>query len=480
MRPRWAVAVAVAALVTACSSPPPPRTDLADELAARIGIEAVYAHLEALQDIADRHGGNRAQGTPGYDASVDYVAGLLRDKGFDVQTPEFDRYGGTRGGAPLLTINGRGHPVDKASLLIDTGPAGLSALTLRPPRAAGCTVADYGRTDVRRAIVVVDDTGCSLVVKQKTAVARGAVGVLVVTGTGGRGSPPELFTTGYYRELTIPVGIIDADVNAALRRTSAPVRLRLDGRPVLAKSRNVLAQTKTGDSRNVVVAGAHLDSVGGGPGINDNGTGVAAVLETALQLGSSPQTANAVRFAFWGSEEIGLEGSRAYLRGLDAEQLKDMALYLNFDMLGSPNPGYFTYDGDQSTATEPVPVPEGSAAVERLLAGYLNLAGVRPADMPLGNATDYQPFLAAGVPIGGLTTGAAQQKTAVQARLWGGRAATAFDPNYHTGRDTVDNVDRRALGIMAPGVAFAVGTYAQSTDGVNGVPSRDERDREVP
>ncbi|MGE2716851.1 M20/M25/M40 family metallo-hydrolase [Mycolicibacterium litorale] len=480
MRLRWAVTAAAAALVAACSSPPPPQTDLADDLAARIGIDALYAHLEALQDVAERNGGNRAQGTPGFDASVDYVAGLLRDKGFDVQTPEFDRYGGTRGGAPLLTVNGRGHPVDKASLLLDTGPAGISAVTLRPAKAAGCTAADYGRTDVRRAIAVVDDTGCSVVAKQNAALARGAVGVLVATAGAGRGSPPGLFEPGYYRQLTIPVGIIGADVNAALRRTTAPVRLRLDGEPVMTKSRNVLAQTKTGDARNVVMAGAHLDSVAGGPGINDNGTGVAAVLETALQLGSSPQIDNAVRFAFWGSEEIGLEGSRAYLRGLDAEHLDDIAVYLNFDMLGSPNAGYFTYDGDQSAATAPVPVPEGSAGVERLLAGYLNLAGVRPADMPLSNATDYEPFLAAGVPIGGLTTGAAQPKTAVQARLWGGRAAAAFDPNYHTRRDTVDNVDRRALGIMAPGVAFAVGAYAQSTDGPNGVPPRDERDRKAP
>jgi hypothetical protein len=118
-----------------------------------------------------------------------------------------------------------------------------------------------------------------------------------------------------------------------------------------------------------------------------------------------------------------------------------------------------------------------SAGIERTLAGYLNLAGVRPADLPLGKTTDYSPFLAAGVPIGGATTGAAQRKTEVQARLWGGRAGVAFDPNYHTPRDTIDNVDRHALSITGPAVAFVVGTYAQSIDGVNGVPPRDRRNR---
>jgi len=472
------ITLAVAALTAACApapAPPPPLS--AADLAAKVTTDALYAHLDALQRIADANDGNRAEGTAGYDASLDYVAKALRDKGFDVQTPEFDRYGGTRGGSPRLTVSGRGLTVEKASLLVDTGPGGIEAATLRPAKPAGCSAGDYGGVDVKGAIAVVDDTVCSVVVKQNVAVARGAVGLLVVT-PGTNGSPPTLFSPGYYRELTVPVGIIGSDVNAALRRTSAPVRLRLDGRPVLVKSRNVVAQTKTGDSANVVVVGAHLDSVAGGPGINDNGTGVAATLETALQLGSSPQVANAVRFAFWGSEEIGLEGSRAYVRGLNREQLNDIALYLNFDMLGSPNAGYFTYDGDQSAASAPAAdVPEGSAGIERLLAGHLNFAGVRPADMPLSDATDYDPFRAAGIPVGGATTGGAQQKSAVQARLWGGRAGAAFDPNYHTLRDNLVNLDRHALEIMGPSVAFAVASYAQSIGGPNGVPARDQRNR---
>ena len=78
------------------------------------------------------------------------------------------------------------------------------------------------------------------------------------------------------------------------------------------------------------------------------------------------------------------------------------------------------------------------------------------------------------MPIGGATTGAAQKKTEVQARLWGGRAGVAFNPNYHTDRDRIDNVDRHALSVMGLAVAFAVGAYAQSTEGANGVPARDE------
>ena len=420
--------------------------------------------------------GGRAEGTPAYDASVDYVVGTLRDKGFDVQTPEVERLAVAQPGKPTLTVGGRGFAVDQASLLVNTPAGGLTAVTIRPRRPAGCAAADYRDVDVRGAFAVVDDTTCSVVDKQNVAVGKGAVGVLVVSDPGAAGGPAGLFTPGYYQQLKSPVGVIGKDADAQLRRTSAPVRLTLDAKAAVIKFRNVLAQTKTGDPHNVVVVGAHLDAVPRSPGINDNATGVAAVLESAVQLGGSPSVTNAVRFAFWGAQEAGVQGSTKYVAGLDRAGLNDIALYLNFDMLGSLNAGFFTYDGDQSGQPNPdIPlarVPAGSAGVERTLAGYLNLAGVRPADMPLGRASDYGAFLAAGIPIGGLTTGANQRKTEVQARLWGGRAGQPFDPNYHSPRDTIDNVDRRALSITGPAVAFAVGTYAQSTEGVNGVPPR--------
>jgi Zn-dependent M28 family amino/carboxypeptidase len=486
MNPRLLIgaAVAVTMLIGGCSSAPAPSQHLARDLADKVGIDGMYVHLRKLQEIADANNHSRAEGTPGYEASVDYVAQTLRDKGFDVQTPEYERLGVASPGKPALTVSGRDYPVDQASFLTPTKAGGLRAVTLRSQKPAGCAAADYGTKKIAGAIAVVDDTGCSIVDKQNTAVAEGAVGLLVVSNPGASGSPKGLFTPGYYRGLKVPVGVIDADTDAALRRTDAPVLLTLDAEAAMVKSRNVVAQTKTGDTHNVVVAGAHLDTAAKSPGINDNGTGVAALLETAAALGSQPQVTNAVRFGFWGSEERVLAGSTKYVESLDRDQLNDVALYLNFDMLGSPNSGFFTYDGDQSGQANPdVPansVPVGSAGIERTLAGYLNLAGIRPADMPLGKASDYSPFLDAGVPIGGITTGAAQRKTELQARLWGGTAGVAFDRNYHLAGDTVDNVSRDALAVTGPGAAFAVGTYAQSLEGVNGVPTREQRRRNTP
>jgi Zn-dependent M28 family amino/carboxypeptidase len=477
--------VVTAALVLAgCSSSEKPATaeNFGRDLAGKITVDGMFAHLRKLQEIADANDGTRAEGTPGFDASLDYVAQVLRDKGFDVQTPEFDRLGPIRQTGSFLNVSGRSFRVDQVSLLSTTPKGGVEATTLRPRKAPGCRASDYDGVTVRGAIAVVTDTGCSVVDKDRVAAAEGAVGVLVVSAPQAGGSPTGLFTPGYYRGLTLPVAVIGTDADAALRRTSAPIRLTLPDKATMVTSRNLLAQTKNGDTENVVMAGAHLDSIARGPGLNDNGTGVAALLETASQLGGSPSTRNAVRFAFWGAEESGVQGSSEYVRGLDADALDDIALYLNFDMLGSTNTGYFTYDGDGSarTAASTIDAPDGSAGIERTFAGYLNLAGVRPADMPLGISTDYDAFLKAGVPIGGTTTGSSQPKTEVQARLWGGRAGAAFDPNYHTARDNLDNVDARALSIMGPSVAYGVGTYAQTVEGVNGVPPRDQRHRRAP
>jgi len=482
---RLGVTLLLTALVASCSTARPQRAgappDLGHSLAGKVTSDAMFTHLRALQGIANANKGNRAEGTPGYDASVDYVAKVLRDKGFEVSTPQFDRlYAGSQG-KPALTVAGRSYPVDQASLLVRTPPGGLTGPVVRPTQASGCAAGDYPPVVAKDAIAVVDDSRCSVVDKHNAAVAKGAAALIVISEPNGQGAPPTLFTPGYYNHLTLPVAVVGTNAGAMLGRATAPVRLVLDAENVKITSRNVLAQTKTGAPHEVVMVGTHLDSPRDSPGINNGGSGVAALLETALQLGPLAPVTNAVRFVFWGAEENGLNGAMDYVFGLDSDQLNDIALYLNFDMLGSPNAGFFTDDGDQSGPPGPgvasADVPEGSAGIERTLAGYLNLAGRRPADMPLNTRTDYHPFLVAGVPIGGMNTGATQTKTTVQARLWGGQAGAAFDPNYGGARDTVEAVNREALAVMGSGVAFAVGYYAQSIGGVNGVTPHDKRHR---
>jgi Zn-dependent M28 family amino/carboxypeptidase len=485
MMPRLCAALVLIALVAGCSSsrpqPPGAAPDLGRALAGKVAADGMFAHLRALQDIANANKGNRADGTTGYDASVEYVAKTLRSRGFEVATPQFDRLYAVSPGKPSLTIAGSSYSVDQASLLVRTPPSGLTGQPVRPTQQSGCATSDYPAALPAGAIAVVDDAHCSVVDKQNSAKAKGAAALIVISAPNGQGAPPTLFNPGYFKQLSMPVAVVGSTGGSALAHATAPVRLVLDAENVKVTSRNVLAQTKTGSTKDVIIVGAHLDGPRAGPGINDNGSGVAAVLETALQLGPLAPVNNAVRFVFWGPDEDGLNGVLDYVFGLDDEQLNDIAMYLNFNLLGSPNAGFFTDDGDQSGPPGPgiaaSDVPEGSAGIERTLSGYLNLAGKRPADMPLGVRTDYHPFMIAGVPIGGMSTGASQLKTTVQARLWGGQVGVGFDPNFQSPRDTIDNVNREALAVMGSGVAFAVGHYAESVAGVNGVPPHDKRHR---
>ena len=453
--------------------------DFAAALRDRVGTDAMLAHLDRLQRIADANGGNRALGTPGFAASADYVAGVLRDKGFAVQSKDFE----VRvpfADEPVVTVGGQRVKASPLNYTVGTGEAGVSG-RLVPARGGprpGCASADYDGLDVTGAVVLVDRGACPFGDKQTVAAGRGAVALIVANDVDG-----ELHgaTLGEDTKVTIPsVGISKAD-GARLRANPAGATVALNAGVRVDRTHNVVAQTKTGSPQNVVMAGAHLDSVPAGPGINDNGSGAAAILETAVQLGSSPDVKNAVRFAFWAAEEEGTIGSATYVQGLGVEALKDIALYLNFDMIASPNPGYFTYDGDQSSPPTPTParIPEGSAGLERTLAQYLVAAGKPARDTSFDGRSDYDAFTQAGIPSGGLFSGAEDKMSADEAKLWGGTADAPFDPNYHQKSDSYDHLDHTSLGIQGKGVAYAIGVYAQDQGGRNGVPVRDDRTRHV-
>ncbi|HEX5254895.1 MAG TPA: M28 family metallopeptidase [Mycobacterium sp.] len=457
----------------------PAARDFASALRDKVTTDAMMAHLSKLQDIANANNGTRAVGTPGYEASVDYVVNVLRSSGFDVQTPEFSARV-FHGDKPEVTVGGKAVEAHALDFSLGTAPEGVSGqLVAAPTNNLGCAASDYANLPLHGAVVLVDRGTCPFTQKEDAAAQRGAVAMIIADNVdeqqmGG--------TLGPTTEVKIPVLSVTRSVGMQLRGQPGPTTIKLNASAQSFRARNVIAQTKTGSATDVVMAGAHLDSVPEGPGINDNGSGVAAVLETAVRLGSSPSVHNALRFGFWGAEELGLIGSRNYVESLDLTGLKNIALYLNFDMLASPNPGYFTYDGDQSLPVDargqPV-VPEGSAGIERTLVAYLKSAGKTAQDTSFDGRSDYDGFTLAGIPAGGLFSGAEGKMSADQAKLWGGTADQPFDPNYHQKADTFDHVDRTALGINGGGVAYAIGLYAQDLGGHNGVPATADRTRHV-
>ncbi|MFI8894902.1 M28 family metallopeptidase [Streptomyces paradoxus] len=207
---------------------------------------------------------------------------------------------------------------------------------------------------------------------------------------------------------------------------------------------NLIADWPGGDANQVVMAGSHLDSVSSGAGINDNGSGSAAVLEAALAVSRAQyKPTKHLRFAWWGAEELGLVGSRYYVNRLTTGDRSRISGYLNFDMIGSPNPGYFVYDDDP--------------AIEKTFKDYFAGIGVPTEIETEGDGrSDHAPFKSAGVPVGGLFTGASRTMTAAQAAKWGGTAGRAFDRCYHSSCDTTANINDTALNRNSDALAHAV------------------------
>jgi Zn-dependent M28 family amino/carboxypeptidase len=247
---------------------------------------------------------------------------------------------------------------------------------------------------------------------------------------------------------------------------AATLRLAVDATVTRIKSFNILADTAGRPDRKVVV-GAHLDSVGGGPGINDNGTGVGTILETAIQWKKTHEKAtNKVRFAFWGGEEDGLIGSDYYVSQLSARELKDHAVNLNFDMVGSPNYVRYVYDGDGSSYG--VAGPDGSGVVEKVFLDYFASQNLPAAPTAFDGRSDYSGFIQNGIPAGGLFTGAEALKTPEEAAVFGGTAGAPQDACYHAACDTLTNVNTTVLDQMADAAAHATLTFARTKSALSG------------
>jgi Zn-dependent M28 family amino/carboxypeptidase len=482
----FVVSVLVAALVpmaaaSAGSASCADRTNnTIEKLLECVTIDGARSHQAALQAIADANGGTRVAGTSGYDASVAYVAETLAAAGYEVELDSFDFVfvppatleqtapiastyeTGAFTGSGFGTVAGQVIPVD---------------LALAPPRAStsGCEAADFAGLDFSgpNDIALIQRGACFFSVKALNAEAAGAEAVVIFN----QGNSPtrlglivgnvSALPDGSPSNLTVPVVGASFFQGEALAVPGSEAFINVDP-PVLTTQFNVFAELpgKDGGS-NVVVAGAHLDSVRAGPGIQDNGSGSAALLETAVHM-SKVKPRNTVRFAWWGAEESGLVGSTAYVNGLSEDEQNDIALYLNFDMIGSPNHVFFIYDGDDSDGVGAGPGPEGSAQIEEFFESFYEERGLPFKGTDFSGRSDYGPFIAVGIPAGGLFTGADGIKTEEEVALWGGTAGDQYDPCYHLACDTFDNINLAAYEVNSDAVAASVLSFAMNTEAVNG------------
>jgi Zn-dependent M28 family amino/carboxypeptidase len=471
--------------------------DTYEELLECVTLEGVRRHQQVLQAIADANDdefypGTRAAGTEGYDNSAYYVAGLLYSAGYDVTLDEVDitfqfpatlrqltpveaEYEtGVFTGSGSGTVEGQVIPID---INLDKGEDAVST--------SGCEPEDFEPYDWSGPadIALVQRGTCFFGTKAYYAEQAGAEAVIIFN----QGNTPdrEELIVGDATSVDEPIPGAPGPVTHGIPVVGASfedgMALAQEGSTayvevVPAETRqdyNVIAELPGENQDNVVMAGAHLDSVIEGPGINDNGSGSAALLETALMM-ANVKPVNTLRFAWWAAEEQGLVGSTDYVNRLSQEERDRIALYMNYDMVGSPNYIFMVYDADQSTfpAPEGVTIPEGSEAIEDVYESYYTAIGEPYDDTEFSGRSDYEAFILAGIPSGGLFTGAEGIKTEEQEAIWGGTAGEQFDPCYHQACDTFENVDLHALEVNSDLIAFAMLTFAYSTEPVNGVPGK--------
>jgi Zn-dependent M28 family amino/carboxypeptidase len=479
--------VASSGLVFACTSGAEEAGERVEALALRAAfdVQRAQTHLRALQAAADGNQGTRASGTAGYDQSADYVVAELERAGYSVARQPFEFAFFQELSPPLL------EQLVPASVVYPADdPAGVFGMTyspsgdvsglvqgvdlvLPPPPAAnsstsGCEPEDFAGF-VPGNIALVQRGTCSFLDKARNAELAGASAVIVFNeGQPGRteAAGGTLFESG----LAVPVVSVSFDVGAALALPAVRVHLVANNLSEARNTDNIIADTACGNAAETIVVGAHLDSVPEGPGINDNGSGSAALLEIARQLsalGAQPEVCaieSRVRFAFWGAEEFGGVGSDHYVASLAAEELERIALNLNFDMLGSPNFVRFVYDGDGSET--PVVGPPGSGQIEAVFAEYFAARGLPTQVIELNGRSDYAAFMERGIPVGGLFSGAEAIKTEEQAALFGGTAGVALDACYHAACDTLGNVSEQALGELGAAALYTVAVLAARAEPV--------------
>lgn len=455
-----AAVIAVVVVVTRPSNQPFTTPTLAEE----ITTENILNHLQNLENIAMNNNGSRTAIT-GFNDSVSYVLEqLANNTNYSVRVQYFTFPFFTENVPPQLwqvepallnftfltdfrNLRYGGSANNTAGFLFDAG--------------GGCNMSEFNNLQPGQIVLISRGflLDCLMTTKVSNAILAGAAGALVSYDPGTTG----LFQAGLEQSVSIPVFSITYNMGVFLRLAlSNGVALKMqmfaNNSSPDTVTMNILADTPGGDEANTIVVGSHLDSVLAGPGINDNGSGSSTNLELAIQLAKlNLEITNKIRFAWWGAEEFGLIGSKFYVRNLTSDELDQIALNLNFDMLGSPNFYRAVYNGSSGAPN----IRTGSAQIQATFADYFDSVNKSYDLTGFDGRSDYGEFIANGIPAGGVNTGAEVIKSVAQQANYGGIANAAFDPCYHLSCDTIDNINEDALSDMSQAAATVLQTFAQ-------------------
>ncbi|RLV54765.1 M28 family peptidase [Aeromicrobium phragmitis] len=462
----------IAAQPAAAKRPDKPKPDrsvvAAERLTDAVTVNGILRHLRQFQVIANENGGNRASGLPGHEASADYIQTQLERAGYEVSRQSFTfpffqelspsvlETGDEAFEHQTFNYSGSGHVT---GVVVPTTDLVIPA-TPEPSSTSGCEPEDFTPAPTDPAIALVQRGTCDFAVKVDNAVAAGYDAIIIMNeGNPGR---TEVLAGTLGAPKTVPVVGVSYEDGVALAEggdVEATVTTEVESDPDRETFNLIANLPAKGDRRNdeVVVVGAHLDSVPDGPGINDNGSGSAGILEIALQLSETKldrKLERPVRFAWWGAEELGLLGAEHYVNSLSTDEVNSIYANLNFDMIGSSNYVRFVYDGDGSAGGPSG--PPGSGEIKQLFTDYFESRDQAWEPTEFNGRSDYGPFIAAGIPAGGVFSGADGIKTPEQEQIYGGTAGEIYDPCYHRACDDITAINTSALHELGDAAAWGL------------------------
>ncbi|KAL2267983.1 hypothetical protein VTJ83DRAFT_2829 [Remersonia thermophila] len=440
---------AVAALLLSSTASAHDNVLTPEKLEADITTRELQNVLWNLNHIANTHGGNRAFGEPGYKASLDFVLERAKTRFGDYYDTFVQPFNHTYDKTLAIKVTGPdGKNVEVVSPQYNPAtplPGGVTAELIDVPvddeRGSGCYADQWEGIDATGKLALVKRGACAVADKLRLAKEHGALGVILWNQEPGPIVVPTLGADSIGQ--TVPVGIIPYEVGAEWQAKldeceDVTVTLLVDSIAETRETWNIISETKQGDPNKVIMIGAHLDSVQAGPGINDDGSGTAAVLEIMTALRMYDGYPHKIRFAWWGAEESGLVGSLHYTSQLSEEEINKIKFYFNYDMIGSPFPE-FSIGQDELSGTG-----------AKVLQEYLESQGKKVKLGAFGGGSDHVGFVELGIPTATLFTG----------------AGAPWDPCYHQACDTLDNIDWDALTVNAKAAARALATLANSLEGV--------------
>ncbi|PNY24677.1 Peptide hydrolase [Tolypocladium capitatum] len=421
-----------------------------EQVADDVTVDGLKNVLWHLDKIARDNGGNRAYGLPGFNASMDFVLERAVERFGERMHTFLQPFTHVFQTTNEISLTGPdGENVDVVTLMYNTATPlrkGVTAPLIDTPvddaRGSACFEDQWKGIDATGKIALIKRGTCAISDKLKLAKQHGALAVVLYHQTPGNVSAATLGADNIGK--IVPVGVVHLEVGQGWSKRLASgeilqVTLLVDSIAEARPGWNIISETKEGDPNNVVMLGAHLDSVQPGPGVNDDGSGTAALLEIMGSFQKYKGFKNKIRFAWWGAEEVGLIGSLHYTSQLSEAEADKIRFYFNYDMIGSPEPKFAVYADNDAHKV-------GGA----ILFDHLESNGVKPVYGKFGSSSDYVGFLKLGIPSSGLFTG----------------AGAPFDICYHEACDDINNIDWRAIEVNAKAAGYAAAQFALSLDGV--------------